>query len=216
MFFTLQDSFLRSHFWRRSRKDLNPPQLWFTLNILAAFRICKTSQFHRSAAVSVSSSSISWWSSLQRAGPCLLLLSVLLLHFCLTSPRLIYSAACTAHRSAGLFSVWACTFLFVLWDWFIEPICDVSIILQCSRSSRQMSSWCFDSLSCLCPCEWFLFLFLSVGDFLSPSIMEQQINKQLSNSSAALHSPERGKRGGGPEVQIVHESYTSLLVFSAR
>ncbi|XP_034561703.1 MAP7 domain-containing protein 2 isoform X2 [Notolabrus celidotus] len=31
----------------------------------------------------------------------------------------------------------------------------------------------------------------NVGDFLSPSTMEQQINKQLSNSSAALHSPER-------------------------
>ncbi|XP_034561705.1 MAP7 domain-containing protein 2 isoform X4 [Notolabrus celidotus] len=32
---------------------------------------------------------------------------------------------------------------------------------------------------------------VEVGDFLSPSTMEQQINKQLSNSSAALHSPER-------------------------
>ncbi|XP_060920178.1 MAP7 domain-containing protein 2 isoform X1 [Labrus mixtus] len=31
----------------------------------------------------------------------------------------------------------------------------------------------------------------NVGDFLSPPIMEQPINKQLSNSSAALHSPER-------------------------
>ncbi|XP_074549448.1 uncharacterized protein map7d2b isoform X2 [Halichoeres trimaculatus] len=31
----------------------------------------------------------------------------------------------------------------------------------------------------------------NVGDFLSPSVMEQQINKQLSSSSAALHSPER-------------------------
>ncbi|CAJ1081742.1 MAP7 domain-containing protein 2 isoform X2 [Xyrichtys novacula] len=31
----------------------------------------------------------------------------------------------------------------------------------------------------------------NVGDFLSPSAMEQQINKQLSNSSATLHSPER-------------------------
>ncbi|KAM6971199.1 uncharacterized protein map7d2b isoform 4-T4 [Tautogolabrus adspersus] len=32
---------------------------------------------------------------------------------------------------------------------------------------------------------------VEVGDFLSPPIMEQPINKQLSNSSAALHSPER-------------------------
>ncbi|XP_074549451.1 uncharacterized protein map7d2b isoform X5 [Halichoeres trimaculatus] len=32
---------------------------------------------------------------------------------------------------------------------------------------------------------------VEVGDFLSPSVMEQQINKQLSSSSAALHSPER-------------------------
>ncbi|CAJ1081744.1 MAP7 domain-containing protein 2 isoform X4 [Xyrichtys novacula] len=32
---------------------------------------------------------------------------------------------------------------------------------------------------------------VEVGDFLSPSAMEQQINKQLSNSSATLHSPER-------------------------
>ncbi|XP_041669651.1 MAP7 domain-containing protein 2-like isoform X2 [Cheilinus undulatus] len=31
----------------------------------------------------------------------------------------------------------------------------------------------------------------NVGDFLSPTVMEQQINKQLSNSSATLHSPER-------------------------
>ncbi|XP_041669654.1 MAP7 domain-containing protein 2-like isoform X5 [Cheilinus undulatus] len=32
---------------------------------------------------------------------------------------------------------------------------------------------------------------VEVGDFLSPTVMEQQINKQLSNSSATLHSPER-------------------------
>lgn len=36
--------------------------------------------------------------------------SALLLHSCLTSPRLIYSAACTAYRSAGLFSGWAGSF----------------------------------------------------------------------------------------------------------
>lgn len=56
-------------------------------------------------AASVSSSSISWWSR-----SCLSLLSVLLLHFCLTSPRLINSTACMAYWSAaGLFSVWAGT-----------------------------------------------------------------------------------------------------------
>lgn len=37
------------------------------------------------------------------------------------------------------------------------------------------------------------FVFLSVGDFLSPPAMDPPINKQLSNSSAALHSPERGE-----------------------
>ncbi|XP_076617199.1 uncharacterized protein map7d2b isoform X1 [Chaetodon auriga] len=31
----------------------------------------------------------------------------------------------------------------------------------------------------------------NVGDFLSPPVMDPPINKQLSNSSAALHSPER-------------------------
>ncbi|XP_070842130.1 MAP7 domain-containing protein 2 isoform X6 [Chaetodon trifascialis] len=32
---------------------------------------------------------------------------------------------------------------------------------------------------------------VEVGDFLSPPVMDPPINKQLSNSSAALHSPER-------------------------
>lgn len=59
-----------------------------------------------SVAASVSSSSMSWW---RRS--CLSLLSVLLLHFCLTSPRLINSAARIAYRSAaGLDSVWGGTF----------------------------------------------------------------------------------------------------------
>ncbi|KAM8822842.1 uncharacterized protein map7d2b isoform 3-T3 [Spinachia spinachia] len=35
----------------------------------------------------------------------------------------------------------------------------------------------------------------NVSDFLSPPGMDQPISKQLSNSSAALHSPERGERG---------------------
>ncbi|KAM8822846.1 uncharacterized protein map7d2b isoform 7-T7 [Spinachia spinachia] len=36
---------------------------------------------------------------------------------------------------------------------------------------------------------------VDVSDFLSPPGMDQPISKQLSNSSAALHSPERGERG---------------------
>lgn len=74
-----------------------------------------TSQLYGSAvAASLSSSSISWWST----SSCVCA-SLLLFRFCLTSPRLIHSAPCTAHRSVGLFSAWAGRFVFVVWGVFV-------------------------------------------------------------------------------------------------
>lgn len=138
-------------------------------------------------AASVSSSSISWWSR-----SCLSLLSVLLLHFCLTSPRLINSTACMAYWSAaGLFSVWAGT----------SCVCGVMGvcfgILTLTSSVNPAAATTLIGCHVFYLCEWLVcvfFFLLIVGDFLSPPAMDPPINKQLSNSSAALHSPERGER----------------------
>ncbi|XP_053714712.1 MAP7 domain-containing protein 2 isoform X3 [Synchiropus splendidus] len=51
-----------------------------------------------------------------------------------------------------------------------------------------------------------------VGDFLSPPTSDQPITKQLSSSSAALHSPERGstRRAASPNNNTNHRSRRNL------
>lgn len=42
--------------------------------------------------------------------------------------------------------------------------------------------------------EGFMCVLLIVGDFLSPPAMDPPVSKELSSSSSAIHSSERGER----------------------
>lgn len=113
--------------------------------------------------------------------------SAIILHFmmkcrcCFTPashPKLIHAAA---HRPAGLSSVWAVWCLFS----------GVSNTFWCHKRSGKSAV----DVSVEITNQWgfLLLFFLIVVDFLSPPTMDQPINKQLSSSSAALSSPERGE-----------------------
>lgn len=68
-------------------------------------------------------------------------------------------------------------------------------------------------LRCVCVANQCVFLLLA-GDFLSPPAMEPAVNKELSSSSSAIHSSERGKEPSRSNQMYVFFSLTWSLSIS--
>lgn len=99
-------------------------------------------------------------------------------------PRLMNSSRCNARPPAAGLCVLCVPALGVcdqcLWPGFFTP------------SSNAAAASVLSSAVSVFMSDWRIHILFIVGDFLTAS-MDSPMSKQLSNSSAALHSPERGE-----------------------